>query len=307
MTAEPRLGYVTCTNPQGFHRMAYWEWGDPNNDKVLLCVHGLTRNGRDFDEVARVMSITHRVVCPDVVGRGASDRHDNPKFYAVPYYVADMMTLLAKLNARSIDFLGTSMGGMIGMVMVGFNAMLKMKTSQNTYLPDEAVLPFQKLILNDVGPRLEREDLERIAQNTANPLSFDSLEAALPIVKERAASFGPMSEDNWRAFTAAMLHQVGEQWVPNYDVKIADGFAELAQPGAVEKSEAIMWNLYRTIDIPTLVIHGEQSALLTQEGVDMMMKANPLTEVVDIPLVGHAPSLLEPEQVKIVKDFLIQV
>ncbi|NOL50270.1 alpha/beta fold hydrolase [Pelistega europaea] len=305
--AEPRLRYVICTNPQGFHRMAYWEWGDPENDKVLLCVHGLTRNGRDFDEVARVMSMTHRVICPDVVGRGASDRHDNAKFYAVPYYVADMMTLLAQTNARSIDFLGTSMGGMIGIVMVGFNALLRAKAAQNPHLPEDAYLPFQKLILNDVGPRLERADLNKIAENTANPVSFASLEEALPVMKERAASFGPMSEDNWQAFVRTTLHLVDGKWVSNYDVKIAEGFAELAQPGAVEKSEAIMWGLYRTIDIPTLVIHGAASELLSSNGVEMMVQANPLTEVVDIPLVGHAPSLLEPEQVKIVKDFLLKV
>src|SRR5690606_23554880 len=116
---EPRLNRVSCLSPAGLHRMAYWEWGDPQNDRVLLCVHGLTRTGRDFDALARRLCQEYRVVCPDVVGRGMSDWLSEPAYYIVPQYLADMVTLIARLNPRVLHWFGTSMGGMIGMTLAG--------------------------------------------------------------------------------------------------------------------------------------------------------------------------------------------
>ena len=116
---EPRLEYVTCASPAGLHRMAYWEWGDPANDQVLVCVHGLTRTGRDFDALAQRLAGRYRVVCPDVVGRGRSDWLANPAFYTVPQYAADMVTLIARLKPARLAWVGTSMGGLIGMALSG--------------------------------------------------------------------------------------------------------------------------------------------------------------------------------------------
>ena len=113
-TSQPRLDHVQCLDASGLHRMAYWEWGDPANPRVLVCVHGLSRQGRDFDTLARAMQDSYRVICPDVVGRGQSDFLANPVGYQVPSYVADMVTLLARLNAREVHWVGTSMGGLIG-------------------------------------------------------------------------------------------------------------------------------------------------------------------------------------------------
>jgi pimeloyl-ACP methyl ester carboxylesterase len=105
---EPRLNYVQCLHAQGLHRMAYWEWGDPANTRVLVCVHGLARQGRDFDALAGALTGDYRVVAPDVVGRGRSDSLPDPMAYAVPTYVADMVTLLARVNAESVHWVGTA-------------------------------------------------------------------------------------------------------------------------------------------------------------------------------------------------------
>lgn len=302
---EPRLKFITCTNPQGLHRMAYWEWGDEQNPRVLLCIHGLSRQGRDFEEVARALSTTHRVICPDVVGRGASDWHSNPQFYNVPYYAADMVTLLAHLNAQEVDLLGTSMGGMISMCLLGFEQQLQARTAHNKYLPARTGFNFRRVILNDVGPRLEKADLIHIAERVKKPVSFASLQEVIPVFKEVAASFGPMSDENWLKFVQSSLRQEGERWIQAYDLNIAKGFEALTSDEAIAKSEFILWQLYRMINIPILVIHGEHSDLLSKEGVDLMCQENPLTQVVSVP-TGHAPSLLEPYQVKIVQDFLLK-
>ena len=130
---------VQCISPAGLHRMAYTEWGEPDNPKVLVCVHGLTRSGRDFDFLAERLAGEYRVVCPDVVGRGRSDWLKNKALYGVPQYAADMVTLLARLNVDSVHWLGTSMGGLIGMALAA---------QENT--------PIARLVLNDVGRRSPR-------------------------------------------------------------------------------------------------------------------------------------------------------
>jgi pimeloyl-ACP methyl ester carboxylesterase len=135
---EPRLNHVQCLDSRGLHRMAYWEWGDAANPRVLVCVHGLSRQGRDFDTFAQAMLSQYRVVCPDVVGRGQSDWLADPAGYQIPAYVGDMVTLLARLNASTVHWVGTSMGGLIGL------ALAALKDS-----------PVQRLVLNDVGPVIE--------------------------------------------------------------------------------------------------------------------------------------------------------
>lgn len=304
--SEPRLHYVTCTNPYGLHRMAYWEWGNPDNDRVLLCVHGVSRSGRDFDEVAHEMSKTHRVICPDVVGRGASDFHENPDFYAVPNYVADMLTLIAHLKPKTLDYLGTSMGGIIGMVLAGANALLKQKTLKNTALPTETGIPLHRMILNDVGPKLEQAALARISDYIGLPTRFSSLEEAIQVLKVKAASFGPMADRHWEIFARAGLKQEGNEWVQQYDLNIAKGFIALSSPEAVEKSEKTLWSMYKLIDIPTLIIHGEVSDLLSAESVDKMLVENVHASMVRIKGTGHAPALLEADQVAIIYNFLMK-
>ncbi|WP_071058114.1 alpha/beta fold hydrolase [Pelistega sp. MC2] len=302
---EPRLKFVTCANPQGFHRMAYWEWGDPHNKKVLICVHGLTRTGRDFDEVARRMSLTHRVICPDVVGRGASDFHINPDYYAVPFYVADMLTLIVHLGAEHIDWLGTSMGGLIGLGLMGARSQLQMSLGHNQFLPPQTQLPIKHFILNDVGPRLEIQALNRIGDYIGKKVTFDTLEEAAQTLKVVSASFGPMSDEHWLVFARAGLKQEGTQWVTQYDLKLADSFKTANSSTYLEVSENLLWGCYTAIDCPILIIHGEQSDLLSAQTVEQMLAFNARATAKHIPLTGHAPALLETEQVDMVQDFLL--
>jgi len=186
----PRLNAVTCSSPAGLHRMAYHEWGARDNPDTVLCVHGLTRTGRDFDDLARRLSKDFRVVCPDVVGRGLSDRLANPMFYGVAQYTADMVSLIARLQPSRLQWVGTSMGGLIGMAYAGSMSLAKALQAQKTpaqcfeSLPNTG-LRLDKLVLNDVGPHIEPVSLERIGQYVGEPVSFDRFESAVEYVKKQ--------------------------------------------------------------------------------------------------------------------------
>ena len=307
MQQEPRLEYVTCVDKSGLHRLAYWEWGDPENDKVLLCVHGLTRTGRDFDALARAMMGEYRVVCPDMPGRGASDFLKDASAYAVPNYVAAMVTLLARLKAGTLDYLGTSMGGLIGLGLAGLvegTEMLYAHMPSGSPLPASTGLRFNKFILNDVGPVLEPESIARIKSYVGVPMVFDSLEQATEAMKLRAASFGPMSDEHWREFTQVVLREKDGKWVNHYDLRIAEPFAQMDNPDVVKNSEAILWASYQALKCPILIIRGETSDLLSKDTLAKMVAMNPQAKAVEVPLVGHAPTLLDEAQISIVRDFL---
>ncbi len=204
---EPRIRHVTCASPVGLHRMAYAEWGDQDNPDVLLCVHGLTRLGRDFDRLARAMRDRYRVVCPDVVGRGASDRLKNPAYYAIPQYVADMVTLIARLDVERVDWVGTSMGGLIGIGLAG-----------------QTGSPIRQLVLNDVGPTLGPEAIARIGTYVGQPISFASIDEATQYQSVVAAPFGLKTMDEWRELVTPALRLDGGRYVFRYDPSIAVPF-----------------------------------------------------------------------------------
>src|ERR671919_2335691 len=178
---EPRRRSVQCASSAGLHRLAYREWGDPRNRDVLVCVHGLTRSAQDFDELARALRAQFRIVCPDVAGRGDSDRLADPKLYVWAQYLADMVTLIARLDVETVNWLGTSMGGFIGMALAA-----------------QAGSPVRKLILNDAGPVLGRASLERIASYVGQAPIFASLEDAEAYIRKISAPFGPHTDAQWR-------------------------------------------------------------------------------------------------------------
>lgn len=286
---QPRLEYVTCLSPAGLHRMAYWEWGDPANDKVLVCAHGLTRTGRDFDALARRMANRYRVVCPDVVGRGRSDWLGNSAYYTVPQYVADMMPLLARTQAETLHWLGTSMGGLIGMALAG--------------LHDS---PIDRLVLNDVGPRLDPAALVRIGQYVGKAPAFRSFEEAQAYVSTVSASFGPHTDEQWRELTRHVVRQADGPsglWGMHYDPAIGDAFAAI-DPAAAIAAEAALWHVYGNIECPILVVRGERSDLLTEDTLERMLAGNPHASCTVVPGVGHAPTFMVPEQLDVVDRFL---
>ena len=304
---EPRLEFVTCASPAGLHRMAYWEGGDPANDEVLVCVHGLTRSGRDFDTLARRLADRYRVVCPDVVGRGRSDWLANPAFYTVPQYVSDMVTLLARLRPARLAWLGTSMGGLIGLALSGAavyaQAMLAMRPHAGMLPPSEG-LRLDKLVLNDVGPRLETGALARIGQYVGEPAEFESFDAAVAAMRANSTTFGPHTDAQWAELGRYLYPEQGGKWVKHYDLALAQALAAQT-PQELAAGEQILWRAYDTVACPILIVRGEQSDLLTRATVEEMLARNPRAQAHEVAGVGHAPTLMADEQVEPVAAFLL--
>lgn len=275
---------VQCISPAGLHRMAYTEWGDPANPRVLVCVHGLTRCGRDFDFLAESLSGEYRVVCPDVVGRGKSDWLRNKAFYGIPQYVADMVTLLARLDVESVHWLGTSMGGLIGMALAA---------QDNT--------PIARLVLNDVGPSITALSLKRIAEYVGRAPRFDGYAQAEAFVRFVSAPFGSLTDLQWRHLTTYVVRSAADGKIEFcYDPGIAEPFKQSMQEG----KDIELWPLYDAIRCPTLVTRGALSDLLLAETAEQMASRGPHAQTVEIQGVGHAPMFLDQAQVSIVRDFL---
>ena len=279
---EPRRRSVQCASPRGLHRMAYLEWGDARNRDVLVCVHGLTRTSRDFDELARALCGQFRVVCPDVAGRGDSDPLPDATLYGVPQYAADMVTLIARLDVEAVSWLGTSMGGLIGMALAA-----------------QAGSPVKRLVLNDVGPLVTRASLERLASYVGKAPGFASVEEAERYIRAVSAPFGPHSDAQWRFLTETWLRRNDDgTWRAHYDPRIVELFKA--------DKDLELWALYDAVRCPTLVLRGELSDLLLPATAEEMARRGPRARVVEIRGVGHAPTLLDPDQIAPVREFLLQ-
>lgn len=275
---------VWCASPYGLHRMAYREWGERDNPRVLVCVHGLARNSHDFDLLARDLSDHYRVICPDVVGRGRSDWLRDPMGYALPQYVKDMLVLIARLDVESVHWLGTSMGGLIGMLLASF---------ENT--------PVTRLILNDVGPIIPLEPLMRIGEYVGRAPRFDTYDDAVGYIRAVSAPFGPLSDDQWRQLTDSSLRQCADGRLElRYDPGIGDAFRRETDGGKID-----LWAVFDRIRCPTLVVRGAESDLLTAEIARAMSTRGPRPEIVEVPRVGHAPMFLDEFQIGIVRHFLL--
>lgn len=304
--SEPRLDHVMCASPAGTHRMAYWEWGDADNPRVLLCVHGLTRTGRDFDALARRLAGSYRVVCPDVVGRGRSDWLVNPAGYVVPQYVSDMLTLIARLRPATLDWVGTSMGGLIGMGLAGALAMsaAARPARGDAGLPPDDTLVLGKMVLNDIGPALNGPGLSRIGEYVGQPMAFERFEQAVDYVRTISAGFGPHDDAGWAELTRHVFVRQAGQWVKHYDLRIAEPLA--AQTDAVLlASERILWAAYESIHAPLLILRGELSDLLTADAAAEMLRRNPGASLHNVAGVGHAPTLRTDKEIAPVVRFLL--
>lgn len=300
---EPALNFVACADAAGGHRMAYWQWGDAAAGHVVVCVHGLTRQGRDFDTLARALvqgaaaqGRSIRVVCPDVVGRGRSDWLKDPTAYAVPTYVGDMLALLAQLHAQAavgtLDWVGTSMGGLIGMGLFG-----------TPKLPLPA--PLHRLVLNDVGPAIEWSALERIAGYVGKTGQFATLQDAADAMRSISIGFGPHTPEQWLALSAPMVKPHPQGGVTlHYDPGVGVPFQQM-QREAVTQGEAALWAAYDAIGASTLLLRGAQSDLLSAATAQAMTERGPRARLVEFAGVGHAPTLVQDDQVRAVCDFLL--
>lgn len=277
--------YVQCSSGENQHRMAYHAWGNPNNPKVLICVHGLTRRGSDFKTLAQAMCKDYYVVCPDVVGRGDSDRLTNPMQYAVPQYVADMAELVKKLGVNQVDWFGTSMGGLIGMVYAS--------------MPNS---PIRRMLINDVGPRIEPDAIKRLGSYVGQPFSFANRDDALSRLNQICATFGEHTPQEWETYNGPMLVQSDGMWIMHYDPNIAVPFASV-NPMMAKAGEMAMWHAFKQIHIPMLIVRGGDSDLLSAATVAQMCKVNPYARSIEIPHVGHAPAFVKAEQIALAKEF----
>lgn len=282
--SEMRQHTVQCLSPEGLHRMYYVEWGEADNPRVLVCVHGLTRNCRDFDYLARALSAHYRVVCPDVVGRGRSNWLRVKEHYQLQQYVADMVTLIARLNTDEVHWVGTSMGGMIGMALAA-----------------QESTPVTRLVLNDVGPVISAAAIRRIGEYVGVMPQFASFEEAMQYVRLVSAPFGRLSDAQWRHLTEHVTRRKADGgWELVYDPGIAVPFRK-----DISDDDISLWPLYDAIRCPTLVVRGANSDLLTHETCLEMGRRGPKATVAEIPGVGHAPMFLDEAQVAIVKEFLL--
>lgn len=304
---EPRLKHVMCASPAGMHRMAYWEWGDPTNDRVLMCVHGLTRNGRDFDLLAQHLSRHYRVACPDVVGRGRSDWLIDPAHYVIPQYVSDMLTLIARLEPARLDWVGTSMGGLIGLgLAAGLSMSAALRPPRGQFgLDPSLTVPLGRVVLNDIGPILNESGLNRIAEYVGRPETFDSFEKAVEYVRSVSQGFGPHDEEGWHALTRHVFNRHGDQWVKHYDLRIAEPLAR-QDVNVLKGAEALLWAGFESLREPVLLLRGEASDLFSADGMRQMQQRNPLARGITFPGVGHAPTLRSADQLKAVADFLLE-
>lgn len=290
-TTEPRLAFVRCLDTRGLHRMAYWDWGDPASERVVVCVHGLSRQGRDFDTLAQdLVADGWRVVCPDVVGRGRSDRLADPMGYVIPSYVADMVTLVARLGVEQVDWVGTSMGGLIGLGLAALEGS-----------------PVRRLVLNDVGPTIEPVALQRIGTYLGAPVRWPTLDAAADALWSISQGFGPHTREQWLALTRPQLvaapDEDGGGFRPHYDPAIAVPFRAIT-PEIAAAGEAMLWQAWDRLRCPTLLLRGAASDLLSHATAQAMCERGPRARLVEFEGVGHAPMLVQPDQRAVVRGFL---
>jgi len=299
-----RTDYILCLDTHGFHKMYYTDWGDPASPRVVICVHGLTRNCRDFDFLAQALSSECRVVCPDIAGRGRSDWLTRKEDYGYPQYMRDVTALIARVTAwpvathwlgklsnflgrrygpRSIYWVGTSMGGMLGMLLAA--------------CPNS---PIRKLVVNDIGAVIPKAALERIATYVGGSPRFQTFEELETYVRQVSAPFGPLTAAQWHHLTLHGARQYEDgSWGMRYDPDIVLPMRN-SPPQDID-----LWQYWDAIACPTLMLRGAQSDLLLKETAEQMRNRGPRPRLVEFAGVGHAPMLMAQDQIAVVRDFLL--
>ena len=270
----------------GFHRINYLEWGNPKDfphQETLLCVHGLTRNARDFDYFAQTMCENYRIVCPDVLGRGDSDHVTSSDAYNYFQYNADMNALISRLNVSELNWIGTSMGGIIGMVLAS--------------VPQS---PIKRLVVNDIGPEVSRDAQMMISQYIGSSKEFDRLEDIADWFRTIYIEFAPMSDDDWvhMAKHSSRRTQSGKYRL-KVDSRVGEAFRE-----SISYFNIDMWETWEQITCPVLVLRGKNSTFLTEDTAQKMLSSGPETTLVEFENTGHTPTLRNDEQVDVIRDWL---
>ena len=281
---QPRAQFVLGLTSRGFHRIRYWEWGDPANPRVAICVHGLTRTGRDFDTLAASLAGRYRVLCPDVAGRGESD-WIAPGDYSFPQYCADMTALIARSDAAEVDWVGTSMGGIIGMILAA-----------------QARTPIRRMVLNDVGPFVPKAAQDQIAEKVGENPEFADIEAAADYISTVNAGFGRLTRVQWLDLARNTVKRRDDgKLVWKRDPAIGQSF--VAQP----RNDVVLWPIWDAIKCPVLALRGVESELLLPSVAEEMTKRGPKARLVTVADAGHAPALLTERELAPIRAFLAPV
>lgn len=278
--------------------MAYWQWGKADATHTVVCVHGLSRQGRDFDVLARALVDSAkgniRVICPDVVGRGRSEWLADPMGYQIPQYAMDMLAMLQELKPVTLDWVGTSMGGLIGMAVCAHAAHLGLQV--------------RRLVLNDVGPAIQWEAIERIGTYLGRSVVFESVEQAAAAMWAVSTGFGPHTPQQWLELSRPMVKPQADGkpgYTLHYDPAIAVPFRTVTRETAAQ-GEALLWATYDSITAQTLLLRGADSDLLTAQTAQAMGQRGPRARLVEFAGVGHAPTLIAADQVETVRAFLLE-
>ena len=279
-SAPPRERSFKSLSPHGFHRVAWHEWGDPANSRVAIAVHGLTRSGRDFDKLGEALGATHRVLAVDMPGRGTSEWLAVKQDYAFPVYLGTLAALIAASGAQSVDWIGTSMGGLLGMVMAA--------------TPGSPVV---RLVINDVGPTIDAGGLARIGTYVGMDPTFASRDEIAAYMRA-ISPFGTLDEAQWAHLADTVIAQrEGGRWGFVYDPGIAVPFRE--STAAVD-----LWPVWDAIRCPTLLLRGEHSDVLSRATAHAMSERGPTPRCVEFAATGHAPALMTTDQIDTIVGFL---
>lgn len=288
--SEPKTQYFDAPNPHGAtgtHRMAFYEWGSPYAPPVV-CVHGLTRNGRDFDYLARELAANHRVIAVDVAGRGNSDYLKELHWYDNATYMHDILALLERMNLSRFDWIGTSMGGIIGMMVASL-------------MPGKIT----RLVLNDIGALIPAEGLMRIGEYVGKRERFNSIYEADSYLRKIMLPFGIKNPEHW---DHVLMHTLVRQQDGSirfaYDNNIGEAF-RLAASQVEKLDDVSLWMLWEAVACPTLLIRGAQSDILPRDVALKMCETHNATTLVEFEGIGHAPTLMEKAQIQKIRDWLV--
>jgi pimeloyl-ACP methyl ester carboxylesterase len=278
---QPRQRTFHSLSAHGFHRVAYRDWGHPESARVVVCVHGLTRNGRDFDALAAALADRFRVLCPDMPGRGDSEWLPDAGDYVFPTYLTALTAMLAHAGVEPVAWVGTSMGGLLGMLMAV-----------------QRDSPVTRLVINDIGPVIEPLALARVGGYVGLDPVFESFAALEAHIREVSAPFGALTDAQWAELARTTARQTADgRWRLKYDPDIAVPFRSAGAGGD-------LWPVWDAIRCPTLLLRGAESDLLSTETATAMRARGPTPRMIEFPGVGHAPMLLTPEQIAPVATFL---
>jgi pimeloyl-ACP methyl ester carboxylesterase len=281
-----QTAFFTAPGPDGEgtgHRLAYHEWGGRDNRQVLFCAHGLTRNALDFAAIAERLSDDWRVIAVDLPGRGKSAWLERAGEYSTPVYLADVVALLDHLAIGPVDWLGTSMGGILGMLMAG-------------HFPDRV----RRLVLNDVGAWIPAAGLRRILSYAGKTMRYASRPEAEAALRLTCATFGMRTEASWQMFFDASLVDAGDGAVRlAYDPAIV-----LSTGTEQELTDVDLGPVWKAVRCPALIVRGAESDILTRETAEAMRAGRGGVALVELEAAGHAPCLLEPDHIAAVERWL---